>query len=298
MVAEWVVWARGLVVVLALVVAVTLLLLAALSWWGARHWARVSQATLAALEATRLPATAARYDAHEIEGLPAPVQRYFRAVLKDGQRIVTAVSLRHSGSMNLSIRGARWFRFSSSQRVLTRRPGFVWNARLVLVPGIAVCVHDACIGGQGSLLPALLGLIPLGRQQGGGEIARGELMRWFAEGVWYPTALLPSQGVTWTAVDNHSALATLVDGSISLTLLFNFDAQGFVTTVLSESRAARVDGRAVMLPWMCSLSNYQQRDGMWVPMSGEAATVVDGEPRGYWRGHLEALSYEFAGQGA
>ena len=34
-------------------------------------------------------ATAAR----EIEGLPAPVQRYFRAVLTDGQAIVSAVVL-------------------------------------------------------------------------------------------------------------------------------------------------------------------------------------------------------------
>lgn len=287
--ALWARWAAGL---LALAVVV----LASLAWWGAMRWARISQATLETLERARLPATAARYDAREIDGLPAPVQRYFRAVLKDGQRIITAVSLRHSGSMNLNLRGERWFKFSSTQRVLTRAPGFVWNARLVLVPGIAVYVHDVYVGGQGQLQPALLGLIPLGQQQGGGEIARGELMRWFAESVWYPTALLPSQGVSWAAVDSHSALATLVDGPISLTLLFNFDAQGLVTTVLSESRAATVDGQALMLPWVCTLSNYQQRDGMWVPMSGEAATVLDGNNRTYWRGTVEALTYEFAGQ--
>lgn len=40
-----------------------------------------------------------------------------------------------------------------------------------------------------------------------GEVAQGELMRFFAEAAWYPTALLPSQGVRWQAVDDTSARA-------------------------------------------------------------------------------------------
>lgn len=41
------------------------------------------------------------------------------------------------------------------------------------------------------------------------DLAEGEFMRFFAEAAWYPTALLPSQGVRWQAVDAHTASARL-----------------------------------------------------------------------------------------
>ena len=98
-------------------------------------------------------------------------------------------------------------------RFVTRRPGFVWDGRVAVVPGIAVHVHDAYIAGVGILKPSVLGLYPLADLRGEGEIARGELIRYFAEAAWYPTALLPSQGVHWEAVNNRSAKAILTDGT-------------------------------------------------------------------------------------
>jgi len=41
------------------------------------------------------------YDQKEIEGLPVPVQRFFRTVLKDGQPIVAAVKVVHQGQFNM-----------------------------------------------------------------------------------------------------------------------------------------------------------------------------------------------------
>jgi hypothetical protein len=104
-----------------------------------------TQALLGQLEAARLPAKASHYDVRELEGLPAPVQRYFRTVLKDGQSIVTGVTVRHTGFFNVTALGNRdvWMPFTSEQRVMTNRPGFVWNARMTLLPGFAIRVHDA-----------------------------------------------------------------------------------------------------------------------------------------------------------
>ena len=51
-------------------------------------------AASAAAERAPPPITPTAYDAREIEGLPAPVQRYFRAVLQAGQPMVAAVQLR------------------------------------------------------------------------------------------------------------------------------------------------------------------------------------------------------------
>ena len=178
--------------------------------------------------------------------------------------------------------------------MVTRRPGFVWNARMPLVPGIAVRVHDAYVAGIGTLHPAVLGVFSLTNQHGSGDIARGELMRFMMEAVWYPTALLPSQGARWVAVDAVSADATLVDGAISMTMRFTFDGAGLIETVRADARGALVGGKMVMLPWEGRLSNYQERAGMRVPLTGEVAWAPPGQRKPYWRGTIVAATYGFA----
>jgi hypothetical protein len=269
-----------------------------LAAYGRARWAAATQSLLSQLDAARLPAKASRYDARELEGLPAPVQRYFRAVLKDGQPIVTGVSVQHTGTFNVTALGGRdrWMPFTSEQRVMTNRPGFVWNARMSVAPGIAVLVHDAYAGGVGTLHPAVLGVFSLTNQHGTGDMARGELMRFMLETAWYPTALLPSQGVKWVAVDEVSADATIVDGDISMTMRFTFGAGGLIESVRADARGAMVGDKVVMMPWEGRMSNYQERDGLRVPLTGEAAWLPQGGRKPYWRGTITSATYEFATQ--
>ena len=143
---------------------------------------------------------------------------------------------------------------------------------------------DAYVLGEGLLRPAILGLFDMGTLQGGGEIARGELLRYLAESVWYPTALLPSQGVVWTAVDDHSATATLTDGPTSVTMLVRFGADNQILAIRVEQRAATVDKTSVLMPWECRMSDVQTQDGMRVPMTGEALYITPQGERPYFRG--------------
>ena len=71
--------------------------------------------------------------------------------------------------------------------------GLRLGGRLAIVSGLSVRVHDAYVTGEGILHASLLGLFPLVDMRGGGNLAKGELMRFFAEAAWYPTALLPTQ---------------------------------------------------------------------------------------------------------
>lgn len=266
---------------------------AGLALHGATRWAARTRTLLAQLEATRLAPTPVRYDVRELEGLPAPVQRYFRAVLEAGQPLVAAVSVEHAGRFNLSESGEQWKPFTSRQRVVTRRPGFVWDGSVMMVPGVPVRVHDAYIAGAGLLHPAILGLFTLLDWHGGGEVAQGELMRFFAEAAWYPTALLPSQGVRWQAVDERSAKASLTDGPLTLELLFHFDDAGLIESVLAEARGRTVGKTIVMTPWEGRWSNYQTHDGLRVPMTGEVAWLTAEGRKPYWRGTITALHYEY-----
>ena len=119
-------------------------------------------------------------------------------------------------------------------------------------------------------------------------------MRFFAEAAWYPTALLPSQGVRWQAVDERTARATLHDGALAVTLTVGFAADGTLTSVRAESRGRTVGGKVVPTPWEGRWSNLQTRAGMRVPMSGEVAWLTPQGRKPYWRGTISRLEYEFA----
>lgn len=279
---------------LGLAVLLLGLLAASLSLYGAARWAGLTEALNARLDAAREPPRPAVYDERELEGLPPVVQRWFRSVMAPGQPIVAAARVEHRGSFNLGETDDRWRPFTSTQRVVTRRPGFVWDARIAMLPGLAVHVHDAYVAGTGLLHPALAGLVSLARLEGEGDIAAGELMRFFAEAAWYPTALLPRQGVRWEAVDERSARATLVDGPHRLTLGFGFGADGQMSWVRADARGRSVGGRSVPTPWEGRWSDHRVIQGLRVPMTGEVAWLLPEGRKAYWRGSITSLQFEFA----
>jgi hypothetical protein len=262
--------------------------------YAAIRWKSGTEALRARLDAARRPIGTSNYDPSELAGLPEPVQRYFRAVLRSGQQIVVTVNVQHSGTFNPSETGERWKPFVSTQRVVTQRPGFDWDARIAMMPGVTVRVHDAYVAGEGLLRATLFGLVPLADLRGTQAIAQGELMRFFAESAWYPTALLPSQGVQWKAVDHRSAIGTLRDANNEVTLLFRFNEHDMIESARAEARGAMVGKDVVMMPWEGSWSNYQLRDGMIVPLTGEVAWVWPAGRKTYWRGTITSLTYEFA----
>jgi hypothetical protein len=262
---------------------------------GARRWQRATDALCSRLEAASAITKPGRYIARqELDRLPALVQRYFREVLRDDQPIVAAMRVDHTGYFNMSENGERWRPFVSTQRVTARRPGFVWNARIALLPGVSLRMHDAYVEGEGMLRASLAGLVTLAELQGTPEIARGELMRFLAEAVWYPTALLPSQGVDWTPVGETLAKATLHDGNVAVTLLVHFDEDGLIASMRAEARGRTVKGAVVSTPWEARCWNYAPRGGMLVPLEGEAAWLLPEGAKPYWRGRMANLTYKYA----
>ena len=278
----------------ALIAVALIALYAGLTAFGAWRWNEATLGLVARLDASRVAGDAARYDAAEIADLPAPVRRYFQLALTDGQPIIRSVDVKHSGTFNMSTNIARWLPFTSQQLVSTNRPGFIWNARIMMFPGVPVRVHDAYITGEGLLRPSILGLFALTDVQGGGDIAKGELMRYFAEAVWYPTALLPSQGVSWQAVDDTSANATLTDGPIRLTMLFRFGDDGLVSSIYANARGQMVGATTVMMPWEGRMSDYRKQDGMTVPFTSEVGYITPQGEKPYFRGTITQLTYAFA----
>lgn len=261
--------------------------------YGSARWRSATSEIHATLEAARRPIEVKTYSPHELIALPAPVQRYFRTVLTEGQPMVAAVIMDQSGIFNTSETGEQWRPFISTQRVVTQRPGFDWEARIRMAPGLTVKVHDAYIAGEGMLHASLFGLVSLSNLRGTPEVAQGELMRFLAEAAWYPTALLPSQGVKWEAADGTSAWATLKDGDTTVKMLFRFNEKGLIESVRAEARGRTVAGTVIPTPWEGRWSNYEIHDGMLIPLDGEVAWILPEGPKPYWRGRIKNITYEW-----
>lgn len=95
----WLLW-LGRVLCLLVVAAV------GLSAYGSTRWTDITRTLTSRLETARIDEKAqspspARYDSHELEGLPGPVQRYFRAALKEGQPIIAVVTVELAGTFNM-----------------------------------------------------------------------------------------------------------------------------------------------------------------------------------------------------
>ncbi len=176
------------------------------------------------------------YNQKEIEGLPDPVQRFFKTVLKDGQAIVAGVKLSQQGQFNMSETESKWSPFTATQLVMTQRLGFDWDARIQMAPRLNAFVHDTYLLGESNLHASLLGLFTLVNMHSTPELNQGELLRFLSEAAWYSTTLLPSQGVDWKAINDTCARATLTDGATTVSVVFQFNAEGTIATFRAEAR--------------------------------------------------------------
>lgn len=278
---------------LILVGLVLVVIVAAVVLYGESHWQSGTKDLLDRLEADKVPIAAVVFSERELDDVPPPVARYFRAVLTDGQSLVAAVNLKHTGTFNMGETAERWRTFTSTQRVVIRRPGFVWDASIRMLPGLSVHVHDAYVAGEGILHAAVFGLASVVNLRGTRDMAEGELMRFLAEAAWYPTALLPGRGVQWEAMDDRSARATLQDGDVTVALTFHFGADDLIDAVRAVARGRTVDGVVVPTPWEGRFWNYAVRDGMRIPLDGEVAWVLPEGTKPYWGGHIVESSHEF-----
>ncbi len=255
----------------------------------AHRWRARSAATVSRL--AEASSGSSPYRSADLAGLPDVVQRYFRAVLRDGQPMIRLVRLEQEGRFLLRAPDG-WAPFTAVQHLAPVAPGFVWDARIRMFPGVAAWVRDGFADGNGSMHAAVLGLVPLVSQSGTPEIAAAALMRYLAEAVWCPTALLPSQGVRWAPIDDSSARASLAAGGTEVSLEFRFGADGLVESVYSPDRGRDVNGTSIPTPWQGRWFEWEERDGMRIPVRGEVEWLLPEGPQPYWRGRVTAIRFD------
>jgi hypothetical protein len=128
------------------------------------------------------------------------------------------------------------------------------------------------------------------------ELNAGALQRYLAEAPMFPTALLPSQGVSWDAIDDTHACACIGDGVTTTQLDFEFADSGEIVGVSTPSRYRSVNGHYVSSPWGGRYRRYETLYGMRVPIEADVHWLVDGCPKSYITVSVKSARYGFARQ--
>jgi hypothetical protein len=120
----------------------------------------------------------------------------------------------------------------------------------------------------------------------------GSLIRYLAELVWLPTALLPSENLKWTPIDERRALATLSDCDSTVSLEFSFNERGEIIRFFVPARIHSLKGETKELPWAGRLWNYEERNGMMIPLEGEVSWQMPEGNAPYYKGKIVDVRYD------
>ncbi|MCZ2459700.1 MAG: hypothetical protein LC128_08725 [Chitinophagales bacterium] len=216
----------------------------------------------------------------QIQSLPDPVQRYFRFALKEGSPYISYARLRHGGQFKTGP-SKEWVDIKGEQYFTTQIPGFIWKGSTAMFTA-----RDMYLSNRGKLTVSLFSLFRIAGGQGE-KYDQGELLRWLAESVWFPTNLLPGDNLHWMPVDSTSAQLNFTYNNISLSYLVSFDTSGAIT----EFKTKRYMNENDLETWVGKVSDYKEKEGMMIPFAIEALYQLKDGDYSYAKFHVNEIEY-------
>ena len=217
--------------------------------------------------------------------LPAPVERY-RALAVGERQPVRTMRLKHGGTFALKA-GGKPLAIRGEQLFTADPPGFLWTGHISVAPGLWVDARDRSVEGVGSMRVLLESTVRLA-DASGPELNQGSALRLLAELVWLPTALFDGRYVTWAALDDQRATATLKVGGCEVSAVFTFGTDGLPASV----EARRYMDKGGLLPWGGVYRDYRIVSGLRVPFEADVSWQLPAGPFTYARWIVDAIELD------
>ena len=134
----------------------------------------------------------------------------------------------------------------------------------------------------------LLSLFPFVNATGE-EINQGSMVRYLAEGMWYPSALL-NDYVSWDSVNDSIAKAVMTYKGITVTGQYSFNRDDDVTG-FNAMRYREKNGKYKLENWVVKNEKFKGFNGMRIPYQSEIAWKEGGESFTWLKIELDQVEY-------
>ena len=229
---------------------------------------------------------------NDLEGLSEPVQRYFKYALKDGQEHIKFARLKQVGEFRMK-ENQSWMPIKAEQYFTTEDPAFIWRVKFTMAPFIWIDGRDMYYQGKGNMLIKVLSTITVA-DAAGSEMDISSLIRFLSEAPWFPTALLPSDYIEWKEIDSNSAQVVIKDKGYTASGIFTFNEKGEITKFVTNDRYMEVDGKYLKEQWGGYYRNYQEIEGMKIPIEGEVEWNLSDRDLQYVKLKITDIQYNIA----
>jgi hypothetical protein len=236
------------------------------------------QSNLLLAQSTDISGKLFYYD--QLEGLPPPVQQYFKHVLTVGQPYISNVSFKHNGQFKTGLDKA-WINIKGKHFATMEKPGFIWKGTTSMFTARDMYIED-----NGRLVVSLFSLYNIVDAKGK-TYNQGELMRWLAESVLYPTNLLPNERLEWFPIDAHNAKLIFTYNGLSLPFTITFNEVGEITHMETK----RYMDENNLETWVINASAYKRMNGINIPSRFEVLWRLEKSNFSYARFNIQQLTY-------
>jgi len=224
--------------------------------------------------------------------LPPPVRRYLAKAVPERSRDIRRARLQQHGLFRPSLNGS-WLPLRGRQFFNADPPGFVWWGRVRLAPGVWIDARDRSVDGTGNMLVTMESTITIG-DTSGPQLDQGAALRLLGEMAWIPTVLLDTRYVTWTAVDDRHAKASLTVNGRSFEGDFEFGADDLPSAFTANRYRDIGGGHSVLTPFVGRVSDFRTVDGVQVPFRVIGAWVIDGTPIDYANFEVDQIAFDWS----
>jgi len=221
-----------------------------------------------------------RFFYEQLTGLPEPVQRYFKHVLKEGEPYISYARITHDGQFKAGF-DKDWMNIKGEQYATTEKPGFIWKGTTSMF-----VARDMYIEDKGRLVVSLFSLYNAVDAKGE-QYNQGEILRWLGESVLYPTNLLPSERLQWSAIDSKTAKLTFNYKQLSLFFFMTFNDMGEITQM--ETKRFMDDKN--LETWVIKLADYKEMNRVIVPSVFEVVWRLEKGDFSYAKFNLKRIEY-------
>ena len=233
---------------------------------------------------------AASFDAAAMQGLPAPVRRYFDFVFPDGPPVdIASVAVDMSGEFRRPLM-EKFEPTTARQVASTRKPDLVFSADTPIIGPVWAVAYDIFVDGEMEMGAKLLSTLRVVDEKGTPELNRISLRRWLLESPAWPMALLPGGPVEWEPIDDRHARAVVSAYGLQASMIATFRDDGSLAAFDAEE-----DGD-LTTPYHGSgehtvRSDYRLVEGVRIPMSFMIARAADGEIHPFWEGRITSIRF-------